>query len=104
MSKDTKVDELHDNWKDMAFSLVSQAVKQSSANIVQAIHDRVDTAVDALIKRLIITALFLFGSLFVLVGFAQYLGAMLGISAYGYLIVGGGIICIAFLMHFARTK
>ncbi len=88
----------------MALSLVTNAIKQSSANIVQIVHERIDKATHAIIKRVTIAFLMLLGGALVLIGCAQYLGSILGMSAYGYLIVGGVVLIIALLMQFASRE
>jgi len=85
----------------MALTMVSNAIKQSSANIMQMVHEKVDRTAHAIIKRVTIVFLMLLGAAFVLVGAAQYLGALLGMVAYGYMILGGAVLVVAALMHFA---
>ncbi len=88
----------------MALTMVSNAIKQSSANIMQMVHEKVDRTAHAIIKRVTIVFLMLLGAAFVLVGAAQYVGSVLGMNAYGYGIVGGIVLVIAALMQFASRN
>lgn len=96
--------ETGEDWKQLALSLVTSAVKQSSTGIVQMVHEKIDKTTHAIVKRITIVFLMLLGAAFVLVGAAQYLGMLLGMVAYGYLVLGGVVLLVAALMHFASRE
>ncbi len=104
MTEQERTQSTRDDWREVAFSLVANAIRQSSANIIHTIREYIDKAVHAVIKSIVITFLMLVGAVFVLIGAAQHVGTLLGMSAYGYYVVGGVVLIVAGLMHFARKE
>ncbi len=90
------------DWKEAALSLVTTAIKNSGAPLLQMVHDKIDATTHAIITRVTTVALFLLGGTFLAIAAALWLGDALGAPAYGFGIVGAVVVCLGVFIRFAQ--
>lgn len=102
VTKKTKTEE---DWKDVAIHFAVGAMRELGNTILRSFHEKVDSAVGFIIRKLFSTVLLCVGLVFLLVGLAQLLNDLVkGSSSVGYVLVGAVAIFVSMMISIVKGE
>ncbi|MFW5865845.1 MAG: hypothetical protein ACOCU6_01995 [Nanoarchaeota archaeon] len=90
------------NKKASFVKLLKTAVSDS----LKELHERLQSAIHAAVRSLLLMGLTFLALVFVLVGFSKYLSASVSglAGGLGYAVVGAGVLVVVLIIHLAYKK